>query len=56
MPNTYVFPLYNTVREALARNKDFAYTLFKPKPTYLGDPIPITGSGAATDDKYYYDM
>lgn len=36
-------------REILARCKDFLYTIFMPPPTYLGDPIPITGNGDATD-------
>lgn len=38
------------VREVLARVKDFGTSLFKPDPTYLGEPIPITGSGDATND------
>jgi SanA protein len=39
------------VREVLARNKDFAFVqLFKPKPTYLGTPIPITSDGRLTAD------
>lgn len=29
------------MREILARNKDFLYTLFKPEPTYLGEKIPL---------------
>ena len=37
------------VREFLARNKDFLSCIFQPKPTYLGDPIPISGDGRATD-------
>jgi len=37
-------------REILARNKDFFYTLFMPKPTYLGDVIPIWGDGNLTND------
>lgn len=36
-------------REVLAREKDFFYCLFKPKPTYLGEQIPISGSGTATE-------
>ncbi|UQZ84849.1 vancomycin high temperature exclusion protein [Paenibacillus konkukensis] len=32
-------------REVLARNKDFLYVhLLKPKPTYLGDPIPVSSA------------
>jgi SanA protein len=35
-------------REILARLKDFAYCIFKPKPTYLGDVIDISGDGRKT--------
>ncbi|MCU6797184.1 YdcF family protein [Paenibacillus sp. WQ 127069] len=39
----------NRLREVLARNKDFAYVnLLQPKPTYLGNPIPITSDGRLT--------
>ncbi len=38
------------LREALARCKDFAAALFKVKPTYLGEAIPINGSGDVTND------
>lgn len=38
------------LREILARNKDFVTTLVKPKPRYLGDAIPISGNGNATND------
>lgn len=37
-------------REILARNKDFVTSLFKPKPTYLGDAIPVSGNGDLTND------
>ena len=37
-------------REILARDKDFFKAIFKPEPTYLGDVIPISGSGDATND------
>lgn len=33
------------IREVLARNKDFLTSIFKPKPTYLGDPVPVSGPG-----------
>ena len=36
-------------REILARMKDFVYAIFQPLPTYLGDVIPITGDGSATN-------
>ncbi len=40
------------IREIAARNKDFFLSKFaKPKPTFLGDPIPVFGDGRATDDK-----
>ena len=35
-------------RESLARIKDFFYCIFKPEPTYLGEIIPIDGSGEIT--------
>ena len=48
---------YNYARESLARVKDFFMTVFRPKPTYLGETIDLTGSGAQTDDMdiYNYD-
>ena len=39
------------IREILARCKDFVMTILRPKPTYLGEPIPITGSGDLTNDR-----
>ena len=39
------------VREILARVKDFFMTIIKPKPTYLGEYIPISGNGNITNDK-----
>lgn len=38
------------LREFLARNKDFFKLLIKPEPTYLGEVIPISGSGLASHD------
>lgn len=35
-------------REALARVKDFFFSLFKPAPTYLGEAIPVSGNGDDT--------
>ncbi len=29
------------LRETVARAKDFAFCIFKPKPTFLGEPIPL---------------
>ena len=36
---------YRDVREIAARIKDFIYCIFKPKPTYLGEVIPINSDG-----------
>ena len=38
------------IREVLARVKDFGMSIFKPLPTYLGEAIPISGSGELTHD------
>lgn len=46
-----VMPRYE-MREIAARNKDFLLCrVFKPKPTFLGEPIPVFGDGRDTDDK-----
>lgn len=42
---------YRKLREVAARIKDAGYTIVKPRPTYLGDAIPITGNGDVTNDK-----
>lgn len=42
-----------SVREVLARVKDFIYVYFEAEPTYLGDVIPIEESGKLTDDQVY---
>lgn len=39
------------LREILARCKDFIYCIFSPKPTYLGEAIPVSGDGNQTNDK-----
>jgi vancomycin permeability regulator SanA len=39
-----------SAREILARNKDFITAIFKPEPTYLGEPISLAGSGDVTND------
>ncbi len=44
---------YNDSREFLARVKDFFWCMIKPEPTYLGEVIPITSPGEATDDKIF---
>lgn len=37
-------------REKLARAKDFVWLIVKPEPTYLGEKIPISGTGEATNE------
>ena len=36
---------YREFREVLARDKDLAKWIVKPDPTFLGDTIPISGTG-----------
>jgi SanA protein len=48
-PREYYGQNYREVREILARNKDFFTSIFKPKPTYLGDVIPVNGDGNASN-------
>ena len=38
------------IRECLAIVKDFVYCIFQPKPTYLGEVIPVSGNGDLTND------
>lgn len=38
------------IREILARNKDFLTGILKPRPTYLGPTVPISGDGDVTND------
>ena len=49
--HTYVGQAYRELREILARNKDFATSILKPEPTYLGDVIPVSGDGDLTNDE-----
>ena len=46
---TYSGQTYRDLREILARDKDFVKSIFKPKPTFTGDPIPIFGDGNLTN-------
>ena len=50
-PRQYVGATYRELREILARNKDFIKCIYKPKPTYLGETIPVSGDGNITNDK-----
>ena len=49
-PRQYVGATYREAREILARDKDFVKCIFKPKPTYLGETIPVSGNGDITND------
>jgi vancomycin permeability regulator SanA len=49
-PRVYGNEAYNGLREFFARIKDFIMTILTPLPTYLGEVIPISGSGSLTDD------
>lgn len=48
--DTYKGQSKREIREIIARNKDFVYTLFKPQPKYVGEAIPISGDGNITND------
>ena len=49
-PRTYRGQLKCDVREIAARCKDYFTCLYKPKPTYLGETIPVSGNGDITND------
>ena len=51
-PRLYGNETKDALRECLARVKDFfCVNVFLPQPKYLGEAIPISGSGLATHDK-----
>ena len=50
-PRQYVGATYREIREIMARDKDFVKCIFKLKPTYLGETIPVSGNGDITNDK-----
>lgn len=50
-PRKYGGQTYREAREILARCKDFLYIIAKPKPTYLGEALPVSGNGDVTNDK-----
>ena len=45
----YSGQLKRDLREVLARAKDVATGIFQPKPTYLGEAIPLWGDGNLTN-------
>ena len=50
-PRQYRGAFQREVREVIARDKDFIKCILKPKPTYLGEVIPISGNGDITNDE-----
>lgn len=50
-PRTYKGQLMRETREIIARCKDFVTSFIQPKPTYLGETIPVSGDGDITNDK-----
>ena len=50
-PREYRGQVVRELREVLARDKDFFKCIIKPEPTYLGDTIPVSSNGDATNDK-----
>ena len=49
-PRKYMGATFREAREVLARNKDFFKCIIKPKSTYLGEVIPVSGNGDITND------
>lgn len=50
---TYMGQPLREIREIAARLKDAVWCILKPKPTYLGESIPISGDGNLTNDESY---
>lgn len=48
--NAYAGQSFRDFREILARCKDFVKCIFKTKPTFLGEAIPVSGNGDLTND------
>lgn len=49
-PRQYGGQKIRDLREVLARVKDFFKVIIEPKPTFLGEPIPVSGNGDLTND------
>lgn len=47
---SYVGQSWYSFRETVARCKDFLYSVLRPDPEFLGDPISLSGSGDVTND------
>lgn len=43
--------IYRELREITARGKDFLMAWIQPKPSYLGEAIPVNGNGDVTNDR-----
>lgn len=50
-PIKYKGELKREIREILARDKDFVKSIFKPKSTYMGDTIKVSGNGDITNER-----
>lgn len=46
---SYAGQFNRDIREILARNKDFVLSVIQPKPTFLGEAIPVSGDGNTTN-------
>ncbi len=49
--DVYSGDTYRKLRESAAIAKDVGYSVLKPEPTFLGEPIPVSGNGDVTNDK-----
>lgn len=49
-PRQYSGQEIRDLREVLARVKDFFNVIIEPKPTFLGESIPVSGNGDLTND------
>lgn len=49
-PRQYAGQESREMRENIARIKDFYKAIIQPPPTYLGEVIPLSGSGELTND------
>lgn len=49
--DVYSGDTYRKLRESAAIAKDVGYSVLKPKPTFLGEAIPVSGNGNVTNDR-----
>lgn len=45
---------FREARELVARVKDFVFAHVKPEPTYIGDPIDLSGDGDSTNTNPFW--